>query len=221
MTNVKKGDYPMSLISEIKCAKCDRKYSGVRSRCPFCGERLIGRGKSAGGRDRYTLKMLISVMVMSVFVIAAGVLLFTTEVPDAEPPPVLEAPPRPSIPDDLSSSSFPGNHPETPSPEPTPEPEDPEPEPPPTVRNVIITYNGRENTDFTASVGERVNLRVTIVPEGIEEEVIWASSNESFFQVVPTDTQGTSARVTAVGRGTATLTATVGDFEARCTVRVR
>ena len=211
----------MSIVSEIKCAKCDRKYSGVRSRCPFCGERLIGRGKLSGGTDRFRLKMLISVMVMSVFVIGAGVLLFTTDVPAVEPPPQIFTPPSPSLPDEFDNIRLPGTHPVTPSPEPTPEPDEPTPEPAPTVRNVIITYNGRENRDFTASVGERVDLRVTVVPDDIEEEVIWTSSNESIFQVVPTNTQGTAARVTGLGRGTATLTASVGGFDAECIVRVR
>jgi len=211
----------MSIFSEIKCAKCDRKYSGIRSRCPFCGERLIGSGKSVGGTNKYTLKMLVSVAIMSVFVIAAGVLLVTTPVPDAEPPPQIYTPPTPIVPDDRETVSLPGNHPVTPTPNPDPEPEEPTPEPAPTVRNVIITYNGRENRDFTASVGERVDLRVTVVPDGIEEEVIWTSSNESIFQVVPTNTQGTAARVTGLGRGTATLTASVGGFDAECIVRVR
>jgi len=166
--------------------------------------------------------MLISVMIMCVFVIGAGVLLFTTPVPEVEPPPQAQTPLRPGTPDDTDIVSLPGNNPVSPSPDPEP-PEDPlpEPDPEPVVRHVIITYNGRENKDFTARVGERVDLKVTLVPDGIEEEVIWESSNESIFQVVALNTAGTSARVTAVGRGTATVTASVGEVVAETIVRVR
>jgi len=211
----------MSIVSEIKCAKCDRKFSGVRSRCPFCGERLTGSGKKAGGADGFRIKMLISIAVMFVFVLAAGTLLFTTPIPEVESPPQANTPQSPYFPNDLGTSSLEGNHPETPPPEPAPTPEEPSPEPTPVVLNLIITYNGRENRDFTANVSERVDLKVIVVPEGFEEEVIWVSSNESIFQVVATNTAGTAARVTGLGKGTATLTASVGGIEAECIVRIR
>ena len=211
----------MSLVAEIKCAKCDRKFSGVRSRCPFCGERLIGRGKSAEGADRFRLKMLLSVLIMGVLVIAAGALLFTTPIPAAAPPPQVHTPQTPNLPSDLDTNTLPGTHPETPPPEPTPPPEEPSPEPVPVVLNLIITYNGRENKDFTANVGERVDLKVIVVPDGIDEEVVWVSSNEAVFQVVALNTEGTAARVTGLGKGTATLTASAGDVEAECIVRIR
>jgi len=165
--------------------------------------------------------MLFAVIIMFVFVVGAGVLLFTTPVPEAEPPSQIQTPLRPGTPDDTDIVSLPGNNPVSPSPEPDPPPETPEPDPEPEIRHVIITYNGRENKDFTARVGERVDLKVTLVPDGIEAEVIWESSNESIFQVVALNTAGTSARVTGVGRGTAAVTASVGEVVAETIVRIR
>jgi len=165
--------------------------------------------------------MLISVLIMSVFVIGAGVLLYTTPVPEVEtpePPPVNQ---RPGLPSEISNVELPGTNPITPEPPPPPVEEEPEPEPPPQVRSVIITYNGRENRDFTARVGERVDLRVRVIPEGIEEVVEWTSSNENVFQVVALDTEGSSARVTGVGNGNATVTASVGGVSAETIVRIR
>ena len=34
----------MSVIPKITCRRCGREYSGLRSRCPYCG---TGRSKSA------------------------------------------------------------------------------------------------------------------------------------------------------------------------------
>ena len=66
----------MSIIAEVKCARCDRKYSGVRSRCPYCGARRIGRGKYSEEADDSRGKMLIGILIMAVLVVAAGVLLY-------------------------------------------------------------------------------------------------------------------------------------------------
>jgi len=165
--------------------------------------------------------MLISVMIMFVFVVGAGVLLFTTPAPALATPPQENTPHISNLPNDLTVNSLEGTNPVKPSPEPVIEPEEPEQEPVPTVRNLIITYNGRENKDFTARINEKVDLKVTVVPEGVGEVVIWESSNESVFQVVSLDTDGTSARVTGLGRGTATLTASAGEIVAECIVRVR
>ena len=215
----------MSIVTEIKCAKCDRKYSGVRSRCPFCGERLIGRGKRIGGAGGFGLKMMISVLVMCVLVIGAGVLLYTTPEPEAPAPDNSiddsRNVSRPNILDDFGTDSLEGTNPVTPPPDPEPAEEEPEPEPVPVVRNLVITYNGKEKTDFTARITEKVDLKVIIVPEGVEESVEWTSSNESVFQVVALNTEGTAARVTGIGKGTATLTASAGEVKAETIVRVR
>ena len=207
----------MSIVSEIKCARCDRKYSGVRSRCPYCGARRIGRGKYSEEADNAKGKMLISVLILAVLVVAAGVLWFTTEVPDDER--LGADPPELSIPDDLGTDSVEGTQ-DVPEPPPPPPPP-PEPEEPPLeVRSINITYDGRNREEFTAKVNERVPLRVRIEPPGIEEQVIWESSNKDVFDVVPEDTMGNSATVTGIGTGNATLTVYVGDKEAKCIVRV-
>jgi hypothetical protein len=163
--------------------------------------------------------MLIGVLIMSVLVVAAGVLLFTTA-PDASDTPAsaAEVPPTVSIPGDDGNTSLQGD-PVPPSPPPTVEVSvSPDPPPPAEVRTVTIVYGSRNRvmTDFTASVNETVPLRVRIEPLGAEGEIVWASSNRSVFDVVRT-----AARVTGIGRGTAELTVTVGGVTAVCIVRVR
>jgi len=171
--------------------------------------------------------MLIGILILAVLVVAAGVLLFTTPKPAqpavTEPDVDLEEPSStPGLPGDDANVGFPGIG-ASPSKEPDDEKEDDTttPAPVPTVQSVTITYDGRTKTDFTAGVGERVPLRARIEPVGIEEEIIWESSNPDVFQVVAANTEGTAVTVTGVGRGTATLTVTVGDQKAECIVRVR
>jgi len=163
--------------------------------------------------------MLIGILILSVLVVAAGILLFTTPAPDEQSDNPSISSPSPTIPDD-ETISVTGSNPLKPDPVETPEiDESPEP-PPPTVRSVTITYGGRENTDFTAKVAEEVALRVRIEPVGIEEEIIWTTSDRAVFDVVPS-IEGTAATVTGIGKGTATLTVTVGGVEAECIVRIK
>lgn len=215
----------MSIIAEVKCARCDRKYSGVRSKCPYCGARRIGRGKYSEEEDSSKGKMLIGVLIMAVLVVAAGVLLFTAPkaeyVEETPRNPPSESPTQ-NLPADDDIASFPGRV-DTSPPE-QKDPEEPDDSPAPVLSEVIsvdITYSNRTKTDFTASIGERVPLRARIEPVGIELDVEWISSDTSVFQVVKTNPEGTAATVTGIGVGNATLTVRVGDKEAECIVRVR
>ena len=214
----------MSIISEVKCARCDRKYSGVRSRCPYCGARRIGRGKYSEDSDNSKGKMLIGVLIMSVLVIAVAVMLFSTEKPEATDvdSPQINSTDGINNPGDDDNTEMPGKNPVIPTlpVEPNVD-ETPEPtiSPTPEVRSVTITYANRETKDFTVKVGESVSLRVRIDPVGVEEEIIWTSSNRNVFEVVETNTEKTNAKVTGIGTGVATLTVSVGDVVAECTVR--
>lgn len=67
---------------------------------------------------------------------------------------------------------------------------------------VPVEDMGFDKTEITLKVGESEKLHVTIIPEDADQEVIWSTSDES---VVVVDDDG---NVTAVGEGTATITAT-------------
>ena len=213
----------MSVISEVKCARCDRMYSGVRSRCPYCGARRIGSGKYSEENDNSKGKMIIGVLIMAVLVVAAGVLLFTAPKPvDPDPGPSMSSSPDPSpsnIDEDIEVIE--GSNTTSPSPSPT-EPESPSPTPPPRVESVVITYSNFPKDDFTATIGETVPLRVKIEPVGIElkEKIIWESSDTSVFDVVADNVAGTAATVKGLGKGTAVLTVYVDSEKAECIVRV-
>jgi len=203
----------MAIINEIKCARCDRKYPGYRSRCPYCGARRIGRGKYSEDSDNARGKMLISVLILAVFTVAAGILLFSTPA---------DADDRDNTPDSNISSpdddivAEQGLHPEaTPTPTPTPEPEEVAPL---EVSSVTITYLGNPRKDFQVKVGEVVELKVRVEPFGIEADIEWTSSNTDIFDVVPTTINRDTVNVTGIGVGTATLTVIVNGIEETCIV---
>ena len=222
----------MSIISEVKCARCDRKYSGVRSRCPYCGARRIGSGKYSEEGDNSRGKMIIGVLIMSVLVVAAGVLLFSARPDDvisSAPPTQSESDPPISgnIPDDLENTSIDGQGGPivSASPDVSPmESEQPSSSPSPVqIQSVTITYAGVPNNDFTAFLTDQVRLVARVEPAGVEfeEEIYWSSSNTGVFDVVKQNVEGTVAMVTITGIGDATLTVRVGGVEATCVVRGR
>ena len=212
----------MSIISEVKCARCDRKYSGVRSRCPYCGARRIGRGKYSEESDNSKGKMLIGILIMGVLVIAATFLLLANRSPDVpEDKVVMDTPPsigKISTEDDTITVT--GNNPAAPSSTPTPTPEELQETPAPSVRSVMITYSNKKKEDFTAKVAEQVVLGVKIDPIDFKGDIVWSSSDESVFQVVANNVDGTQAKVTGIGKGNAKVTVTVGGVQAECIVRV-
>ena len=203
----------MAVVNEIKCARCDRKYSGVRSRCPYCGARRIGRGKYSEDSDNARGKMLISVLIMAVFTVGAAILLFSTPGDVSAQDPV--EPPGLSSPDD-------DVHALPPIVEPTP---DPTPDPTPviklTVTSLTITYEGRKlDNEITVRRNEKVGLRVQVEPPEILEvnnlDIEWSTSNEDQFIINPVLINGYYYGVDVTGvssdrNTTATLTVTVGD----------
>jgi len=201
----------MAIVNEIKCARCDRKYSGVRSRCPYCGARRIGRGKYSDDSDNAKGKMLISVLIMAVFTVGAAILLFSTpNGADANGPG--DEPSISSPEDDIDR--LPSLNPE-PTPTPTPEPT-------PVIRlditSLQITYGGRpwDNESVTIRVGRNEEFGFTIEPPGFDRaddfNITIESSNTDIVEVVeiPMGVDGLYGfRVTKVDTGNARVIVTV------------
>ncbi|MDR1065161.1 MAG: hypothetical protein LBL25_02200 [Oscillospiraceae bacterium] len=214
----------MGIISEVKCGRCDRRYSAMRARCPYCGARRGGRGKFSGDSDNSKVHLTIGILILVALIAAVTVLLLTSNAgtdtgTDAESPTPTNGDSTPNIPDSNTNSSI--DDPDyTPPPEsPTP----PEETPAPTLESVTITYNGRKMEDFTEPVGKTLTLAVKLVPEGLDLTPVWESSNPEAFDVVPTDTTGLTVKVTMISptTGEQKLKVTVGDKTAECIVRVR
>jgi len=177
----------MAIINEIKCARCDRKYSGVRSRCPYCGARRIGRGKYSEDSDNAKGKMLISVLIMAVFLVASGILLFTTPVDAMDD----DVDPGPSLLDPDNDPDTPFLAPETIIPVETPTPD-------PTLENQLeiaaltVTFSGSilggSDNNFSLRRDEKLPIRATVEPITLDWDLLdvkFISSNDEVFTATP------------------------------------
>ena len=206
----------MAIITEVKCSRCDKRYSALRGRCPYCGARRSSKGKYSEDPDNIKGRTIIGILIL-IALLAAVVTLIIISVKNSDGADKDDAAIVSTLPDDGSNTSIPGP---SADPSPTPTPEESFVPPPPSVQSVTITYAGSTTIDFMEPVGKTLTLKAKITPADIDLVPEWTSSNPEVFDVVPDDTTGISVKVTMLKRGTATLTCTVGDKTAECIVRV-
>ena len=202
----------MSVIPKITCRRCGREYSGLRSRCPYCGtsrsrsaERIPLRtssenaGTPAAEHAAVNMKwQMLFGGILLIAVVAAVIVLITVSL-NAGTNASASAEPTPPA---TVSSAAPVT---TPTPTPTPTP---------SVTSITITFLGSKRTEFAAKVGDEVPLSTTIYPTGGDQTVTWSSKDESIATV------SDKGVVTGVGKGTTTITAECGGVKADCTVYI-
>ena len=209
----------MALFKEVKCDRCDRRYSSIRTKCPHCGARKNKDGKDVPeGSSRLPIIIyaivMIAVVAAVIIVVCSAIRGKGSDMPGAKNTPPVHT-------SDTGVSSVEGTNPtpgqedgnsgidvdDVPTPEVTPEVT---PEPEVTVNSITLSI-----TDFTLSrVGEQWTIKATVSPAGSEAELKWISENPN---VATVDDNGT---VTAVNKGTTTVSATAGGVIAECIVRV-
>ena len=190
----------MALFKEIKCPRCDRRYSSIRRRCPHCGARKNRGGKrAASGTQRWQL--IVGTIVLIAILVAVIVLVSTS----------LSRNPEQSDRYSPSPDTEGGINSVTPSPSPSLLPS-PTPSPSPTPTVTAIALNREDFTLF--NVGDTFQMEATLSPATTEATVEWMSMDESVCTI---DENGV---VTAVDRGTTTVVATAGAARAECIVRI-
>lgn len=204
----------MAIISDIKCGRCDRRYSGFRSRCPYCGARRNKRGKHADESDNAKAKLIIGVLLLVVLISATMVLLFTG-FPGQDGDGIASTTNTDSsLSDDANIDQVQNSDDGTQSPSPSPSPS---PSAVITVESVVIVWavDGQPKIDITLEeIGETEQFDFETNPEMSEEQATWESSNEDIFMVV-------DGKVTAIGKGSATLRCIVEGVTGTCIIRVR
>lgn len=200
----------MSVIPKITCRRCGREYSGLRSRCPYCGtsrsrsaERIPLRtssenaGTPAAEHAAVNMKwQMLFGGILLIAVVAAVIVLITVSLNAGKNASASAEPTPPAT----VSSAAPVT---TPTPTPTP-----------SVTSITITFLGSKRTEFAAKVGDEVPLSTTIYPTGGDQTVTWSSKDESIATV------SEKGVVTGVGKGTTTITAECGGVKADCTVYI-
>ena len=84
----------MALFKEVKCGRCDRRYSALRSRCPHCGARKNRDGKASTVENNTRWQVIVGAVVL-LAIIAAAVILITTSLKNREPEPSNTSRPTP------------------------------------------------------------------------------------------------------------------------------
>ena len=226
----------MGLIPQVKCSRCDRKYSGLLAKCPYCGARRRKKSTRAVTNENSTWKMVVGLLLLIVLIAAVVVLLVTSISENKKN----EENNKENNQQDVNISSNEGVtssgddatvDPDSISPENQGVPVDTEPDIPdepvtPTVNSVTITYGGSAvgvnneqlgMREFTIKSGESLKLGVKVSPEDTGLEPVWASEDESKIIVLQT------GEITAVASSstTTTISVTVGDVTETVFVRIR
>lgn len=217
----------MGIISDVKCSRCDRRYSGLRSRCPYCGALRAKRGKRASDSDNALWKLIIGVLLLVVLIAAVIILLVTSlggddgQAGDESGSGDIQSGdlgnPEDGITGDDGVNSVDGTDPTPDMIEPDPGITEPDPNAGPAtpiIDVVQITYVGSPKTDITMNIGDVLQLGYTTVP-AVESTAQWKSSDESKLVVLQ------SGEVRAIGEGDVTITVTVDGVDGECIVRVK
>ena len=199
----------MALFKDVKCGRCDKHYSSIHSKCPYCGAKKNRDGKTV--KINNTGWQVIVGLVVLILIIVAVVVLLAMSLKDREPEPGgATAKPAVSASPSNGVSTVTANPSASPAaPTHTPQPT-PGPTPEPVVNSIVLN---RE--DFTLSnPGDTFQMVATISPAQVQVDIIWISEDPD---VATIDENGL---VTAVNHGTTKVSATAGGVTKECIVRV-
>ncbi len=188
----------MSLIPQVKCGRCDRTYSGLRSRCPYCGAHRHKKGKRVSDGDNATWKLIIGILLIVVLIAAVIVILVTGSSDDPE-----GSRGKPS------SSEGVDNQPGNTNPSTTPA----------GTQIAVTLADGSTVATVTAKAGDEVQLSAAVTPDTVTDVPVWTTSDENIVKVEADET-GKTAKLTAVANGSAVVTVTVGDVKVDIPVTV-
>ena len=209
-----------------KCPHCGEEYSPSYRRCPFCeeqdnprkvknkmrsGHRVTEKKKTYSGRSALIIILLL-VLALLTWVLFGEKIIERFAKPEEQEPPVEDVTPPTEVNDDpfYDPSVGDGTGEGTAVHDPNAV-EPPTIDAPPSDENMDVSNAKLSSEDFTLSVGESTQLKVT----GTDAAAAWSSKDPAVAVV------GSSGLVTAVNPGMTTITATVGDKTLEAIVRVK
>ena len=213
----------MGLFSDVKCGRCDRRYSGLRARCPYCGARRGKRGKHARDKDNAAGRLVIGLILVVVLIVAVVAVVATSvtnnpgagdsqlsgqgsHIADSDGVTNVEGVGAGDEFDDTGdlgttdADEATGTEGET-------EGESDVPTVSTAVNTLYITnpWSDDPQGDFTASVGDIIQFDYVAEPNFEDATVLWETSDENVFVILQT------GEFNAVGEGRAVLSLTVND----------
>ncbi len=195
----------MGLIPQTKCSRCDRTYSGLRSRCPYCGAHRGRRGKRVSDGNNATWKLIIGILLIVVLITAVVVILVTG---------ANEKTPPDGNPSGSGTPSIDHEQGKNPTGDPTDNSDDNTP------RISVTNPDGTPVTSLTLKVGGTADLTAVVTPDTVTAAPTWTSSDPAIVTVAPSSDTSDVYKVTGVAKGTVTVTVTVEDAKYEFTVTV-
>lgn len=226
----------MGLKNGVKCGRCDRRYSVLRSRCPYCGASRAKGSKRVANSGNSMWTLIVGLLIMLILIVAVIVLLVTTlsaekaSKDDDVKPPVSGTEDKYEQGDGVTDLTDPDD-PLLPDNN-TDDPANPDGQNPSgnegndvnqAVTSVIMKCFGAElakcseddaDYDISMKVSEKLNIAYETTPAVENPDVKWESSDQNIVMVLQ------SGQVTAVGNGTAKVTVTVNGASKVCKIRV-
>ena len=202
----------MGFIPRITCRRCGRQFSGVRSRCPYCGTRRVSQserspsptpgtveGTPAAARSNINTKwqMTFGIILLAAIILAVIVLVSSNLNSSAKSTPT----------PDLPLFSF----------TPIPPPPTNSPTPVPKLEKISITFYARVVEDFALDIDGTLQLKAVATPAdvAIEGYVKWTSKDPTIATVDDT------GLVTGVSPGSVILTVECFGVTSETICRVR
>jgi hypothetical protein len=197
----------MGLFREVKCGRCDRRYSSIRSRCPYCGARKNRGGKRAADNGNKQWQLIAGILILIAIVVAVIILVSSSlKNKNSEPDPSFTI----TVDQNEGVSGVTNSPIVTESMSPTIEPS-----PTPTTQTPSVTAITLNRTDFTLSyIGEQWTMKATLSPADSTATVKWSIEDENVAII------NQSGVVTAINKGTTNIICEAGGATAKCIVRV-
>ena len=212
----------------IRCENCGEDYAITYKRCPFCDERpgraggIVTGGRRVantrgGGYGRPINPIQVAGLIISLIVIIAALVIVFRFIGGpllggrgSESSGGSSAGTSQGSSSQSSSQSSSGSQSDTSSSSQSGSSVQPE------VEVESITLNG---TDYTLQYNETFSFVATVTPQGVEEPVVWTSSNPEILTI---DEKGNVQNVNTGGSlERVTVTATCGGMQAECVVYCR
>lgn len=199
-------------MAKIQCGRCDRRYSSLRLKCPYCGAHRSKKTIRREQNDVSGTKFLIGGLAL-LLLIAAVVVVVVISLRNGEPleEPTTEAETQQTeYVQDEGVVSVEGNSAEKTDTKQAEEAAEQLAQ----IVSVNITQDGQVIEDTTMQAGTTEEFSYVTNPAGTDELAIWTSDDESVAVVLQ------NGQVTAIGEGTTNINVKVGGQKGIMIVRV-
>lgn len=205
----------MGIIPKVKCSRCERSFSVLQSKCPYCGARRSKGGKFSmpePGDPKWRLAVGVLLLIAVLCTVIAIVNINGKDADESAKTSAAETSPSPSGTGDADVSPSPDasgattSDTDLPSPSPSAD----------SIESITIKwayYNG--SNEMTIDVGFSIELNAEIYPTTADVEVTWSSENPSVCTV------DESGKIKGVGSGTTTIVAEYNGVRGELIVHVK